>query len=195
MASAKNSKELTVIEAEVVPVPGNALSRLPAIPPNQLSGIEEFGLMRNWISFDAPRGKMVCRNLNSEYLEFTAMILESRVIRVMKDEDGNVHCASSNRITADTGRSGRQCAMCEDRDSSCAARWWIAWQDVDSGLMFAHTLSQTGSMNFNRYANQLLAEGLLPGQVLTRIFVEDAKRQKTNTTYRRIQFEKLSELV
>ncbi|MCC7495880.1 MAG: hypothetical protein IT204_26240, partial [Fimbriimonadaceae bacterium] len=118
-------------------------------------------------------------------------ILESRVVRVMKDEDGNVLCGSVDRLCSDTGRAGKVCVTCEDREAHCFARWWIAWQDLDSGLVFAHTLSQTGSLNFNRYANMLLAEGLEPGQVLTRLFVEEAKRTKTNTVYRRIQFERL----
>jgi hypothetical protein len=65
---------------------------------------------------------------------------------------------------------------------------------METGLVFAHTLSQTGSMNFHRYANQLLAEGLLPAEALTRIFVEEARRQKTNTPYRRIQFERLDKV-
>ena len=173
------------------PVGLGPLANMPALPPGQLDGIEEFGLMRNWVSFDAQRGKLICRNLNGEYEEFTGTILESRVVRVLKDEDGNVLCGSSNRTCADVGRTGLVCASCEDNDTHCFARWWIAWQDMDSGLVFAHTLSQTGSLNFNRYANQLLAEGLEPSQVLTRIFVEEARRHKTNTVYRRLQFERL----
>lgn len=174
-----------------VAAPAGGLSKLPALSTEQLNGIEEFGLMRNWVSFDAPRGKLVCRNLNSEYDEFVGTILESRVVRVMKDEDGNVYCSSSDRILADTGRPGKECAACEDRDAHCFRRWWIAWCEMETGLVFAHTLSQTASMNFHRYANQLLAEGLLPAEALTRLFVEEAKRQKTNTLYRRIQFERL----
>lgn len=182
-------------ELAVIPPAGGPLAHMPALPPDQLDGIQEFGLMRNWVSFDAQRGKLVCRNLNAEHDEFIATILESRVVRVMKDEDGNVLCSSSDRLTADTGRPGRACEACEDRDEACFRRWLIAWQDLDSGLIFAHTLSQTGSLNFNRYANMLLAEGLLPSQVVTRIFVEEARRQKTNTVYRRVQFERLADAV
>jgi len=176
--------------ASVVPVAG-PLSHLPALPAGQLDGIEEFGLMRNWVSFDAQRGKLLCRNLGGEYDEFVGLLLESRVVRVMKDEDGNVLCGSGDRVSADTGRPGRCCGTCEDRETHCFPRWWIAWQDIDSGLVFAHTLSQTGSLNFNRYANQLLAQGLQPAEVLTRIFVEEARRAKTNTVYRRVAFERL----
>ena len=161
----------------------------PFLPPEgQLDGMEEFGMTRNWVSFDAPRGRLTCRSLGTEYGEFQAVILESRVVRVMKDEDGNVSCASSDRVSADTGRPGRECAGCEDRDVHCFPRWWIAWQDVETELLFAHTLSQTGSLNFNKYAGALLRERLSPGQVLTRIFVEDARRQKAGTLYRRLQF-------
>lgn len=175
--------------ATIQPPVAGALSSMPALPPEELDGIHEFGLMRNWVSFDSQRGKLVCRNLNAEYDEFVGTILESRVVRVMKDEDGNVLCSSIDRVTADSGRPGRLCERCEDRDAHCFRRWWIAWQDLETGLVFAHTLSQTGSLNFNRYANALLSEGLLPSQVQTRIYVEEARRQKANTVYRRVQFE------
>jgi hypothetical protein len=190
MSDTGNGHSLASIEP---PVAG-PMSSIPALPPDQLDGIHEFGLMRNWVSFDAQRGKLLCRNLNGEYDEFVGTILESRVVRVMKDEDGNVFCSAVDRVTADTGRPGRQCETCEDRDAHCFRRWWIAWQDVDTGLVFAHTLSQTGSLNFNRYANVLLSEGLLPSQAMTRIFVEEARRQKANTVYRRVQFERLDKV-
>ena len=148
-------------------------------------------MMRNWVSFDAQRGKLTCRNLTTEYDEFVGTILESRVVRRMKDEDGNICCASSDRITADAGRPGRLCETCEDKDVHCFHRWLIAWQDRETGLIFAHTLSQTGSMNFQRYASILLKENILPSQVLSRIFVEEAKRNKTGTLYRRIQFDRV----
>lgn len=44
-------------------------------------------------------------------------------------------------------------------------------------------------MNFTRYAAKLKPEGMTPGRVLTRLFVEEARRQKAGTTYRRLQFE------
>lgn len=55
--------------------------------------------------------------------------------------------------------------------------------------MFAHSLSQTGTLNFTCYAAKLRREGLTPGQVLTRLFVEGARWQKAETVYRRIPFE------
>lgn len=156
----------------------------------ELDGMEELGPQLNWVSLDAPRGLLVCKNLDLEVPEFVGSILESRVVRVMKNADGEVTCASSNRLTADVGRPGRECATCEDRDESCQTRWWIAWKEEESGLVFAHTLSQTGTLNFTRYVNSLQRDGLKPSQVPTRIFVEEAARRKTGTPYRRLQFER-----
>lgn len=181
------AQEMTAARASVPEETGE----IPSIPSGELEGMEEFGSLRNWVSFDAPRGKLVCRSQEAEYEEFQAIILESRAVRTMKDEDGNVLCASSDRVTADTGRIGLECATCEDRDVHCFPRWWIAWADTESGLLFAHTLSRTGTFNFQRYVTRLLREKLTPGQVLTRIFVEEARRQKTGTLYRRIQFERM----
>jgi len=163
-----------------------------AMPAAQLEGIEEFGSLRNWLSFDAPRGRLVCKSLETEYAEFQGVIVESRVVRVMKDEDGSVLCASTDRAIADTGRVGRECADCEDRDEHCFPRWCISWRDSESGLTFAHTLSTTASFNFTRYANALQKEARQPDEVMTRIYVEEAKRQKTGTIYRRLQFEPLA---
>ena len=44
-------------------------------------------------------------------------------------------------------------------------------------------------MNFTRYAAKLKRDGHVPSEVVTRIFVEEARRQKAGTTYRRLQFE------
>jgi hypothetical protein len=107
-------------------VPQETDSAPLAIPPREISGIEEFGGLRNWVSLDAPRGKPVCRALGSECDGFAGHILESRAVRVMKEPDGSVFCASADRITADTGPPGRECAFCEDRDQRCFLRWWIA---------------------------------------------------------------------
>src|SRR5437588_4014243 len=91
------------IEPPIVQPPPKPNTPVPLefVPADQLNGMEEFGTMRNWVSFDAQRGKFVCRSLNFEAEEFMGSVLESRVVRVMKDEDGNVLCASSDRITAD----------------------------------------------------------------------------------------------
>lgn len=155
----------------------------------ELDGQEELGAQLCWVSLDAPRGLLVCKNLDLEVKEFVGTIVESRVVRVMKDKDGGVFCASSNRQTADVGRPGRECGPCEDRDGCCFPRWWIAWREEESGQVFAHTLSQTGTMNFSRYAAKLRRDGHVPSDVVTRIFVEEARRQKAGTTYRRLQFE------
>lgn len=155
----------------------------------ELDGQEELGVQLCWVSLDAPRGLLVCKNLDMEVKEFVGTIVESRVVRVMKDKDGGVFCASSNRQTADVGRPGRECGPCEDRDGCCFPRWWIAWREEESGQVFAHTLSLTGTMNFTRYAAKLKRDGHVPSEVLTRIFVEEARRQKAGTVYRRLQFE------
>ena len=155
----------------------------------ELDGQEELGAQLCWVSLDAPRGLLVCKNLDLEVKEFVGTIVESRVVRVMKDKDGGVFCASSNRQLADVGRPGRECGPCEDRDGCCFPRWWIAWREEESGQTFAHTLSQTGTMNFTRYAAKLKRDGHVPSEVLTRIFVEEARRQKAGTVYRRLQFE------
>ena len=105
----------------------------------ELDGLEELGPQLAWVSLDAPRGLLVCKNLDMEVSEFVGTILESRVVRVMKDndekdkdekdKDGGVFCASSNRQTADVGRPGRECGSCEDRNGCCFPRWWIAWRE------------------------------------------------------------------
>jgi len=46
-------------------------------------------------------------------------------------------------------------------------------------------------MNFTRYTARLSREGVTPGQVLTRLFVEEARRQKAGTVDRRLQFEQI----
>jgi hypothetical protein len=176
--------------------------------PQELDGIDEMPNTLNWVSLDSPRGLLICKNLDIEVTEFVGTILESRAVRVMKEGDGTVFCASSNRTVADVGRPGRECGPCEDREVNCFPRWWIAWREdrtngertngertseentgVD-GQIFAHTLSQTGTLNFTRYVAKLRRDGLLPSQVQTRLFVEEARRQKTNTLYRRLQFER-----
>lgn len=159
-------------------------------PAPELDGQEELGPQLAWVSLDAPRGLLVCKNLDLEVAEFVGTIIESRVVRVMKDKDGGVFCASSNRIAADLGRPGKECASCEDRTGGCFPRWWIAWQEEDTGQVFAHTLSQTGTLNFTRYVAKLKREGLTPSQTVTHLFVEEARRQKAGTTYRRLQFER-----
>ena len=83
---------------------------------------------------------------------------------------------------------------CEDRGMGCLPRWWIAFRPVDDEIVYAHTLSVTGSTNFNRYALRLLSKKLLPSQVVTKIFVEEASRRRTNTVYQRLQFKEIKKL-
>ena len=172
----------------------DAMQNSPLIASGQapeLDGLEELGPQLVWVSLNAPRGLLVCKNPDLEVCEFFGTIVESRVVRVMKDRDdkGGVFCASSNRRTADVGRPGRECVSCEDRAGGCFPRWWIAWREEESGQVFAHTLSQTGTINFTRYAAKLKRDGHLPSEVVTRIFVEEARQQKAGTAYRRLQFE------
>lgn len=169
----------------------SAATFLPAEPPGQLDGIDELGPLRCWISLDGHRGVFVCKTLSREFTELVGVIKASRVVRTMKDENGMVLCASTDRLSATEGRPGRCCETCEDRGEACMLHWWIALEEEATGLVFAHTLSNTGTINFQRFANVLLREQLLPSQVRTRLFVEEARRLKTNTLYRRIQFERL----
>ena len=199
--------DTAVIANDAMPIDAMQDSPLATAPRPQaeLDGQEELGQNLCWVSLDAPRGLLVCKNLSLEVPDFTGIIRESHVVRVMKDMDGTVFCASSNRSTADVGRPGRECLSCEDRGSHCFPRWWIARQEVDAGELhasgevkegsqvLAHTLSQTGTLNFTRYAARLQREGRTPAQVVTRLFVEEARRHKTGTPYRRLQFEKVAD--
>ena len=163
----------------------------------ELDGQEELGPPLAWVSLDVPRGLLVCRNPGLEVRQFIGIIAESRVVRVMKERDekdreGAVLCASSDRRTADLGRPGRECAACEEKGAFCFPRWWIAWQCIETGQVFAHTLCRTGTLNFTRYAAGLRREGLTPGQVTTRLFVEDACRQTAGAVRRHVQFERVT---
>lgn len=158
----------------------------------ELNGMEEFSSL-HWLSFDPQTGKLVCRTLGLEFDDLIGAIRESKVVRLMKDEDGLVFCGSGDRRVADVGRPGRECATCEDKDVHCFPRWQITIEELGSGMVFAHTLSMTGSTNFNAYANRLVSEGLKPSEVLTRVYVETAHRKKTHTAYKRLQFERVDD--
>ena len=168
-------------------------SRLTALPPApELDGQEEMGPPLVWVALDNERGLMISQSLDvSAPLEMPAsvgIILQSRVVRVMADRDGQVLCASSNRKAADVGRPGRECALCEDRSAVCFPRWWISWRELASGKVFAHTLGRTGSLNFTRYVARLRRVGLSPSQVTTRLFVEETRRQQNGPILRCVQF-------
>ena len=172
--------------------PPDAMQGSPLSSPGyapELDGQEELGPQVAWVSLDAPRGLLVCPDLGLEASEFVGTISESRVVRVLPDGNGGALCASSNRRAADVGRPGRECGPCEDRRGCCQPRWWISWQEEETGRVFAHTLSARDGTNFSRYAAGLRREGLTPGQVLTRLFVEEARIQKTGPAGRRLQFE------
>ena len=162
-------------------------SRLTALPPApELDGAEEMEPPLVWVALDTERGLLVCQNL--EVPTSVGIILQSRVVRVMADRDGQVLCASSNRKAADVGRPGRECVLCEDRSAVCFPRWWISWHEQVSGKMFAHTLGRTGSLNFTRYAARLRRVGLSPSQVTTRLFVEETRRQQNGPILQCVQF-------
>lgn len=176
---------------------GNApqASRLTALPPAPETGKEETEEHRepaSWVALDALRGLLVCRELGLEVAEFIGVIMDSRLVRVMQEDDteeavGIILCASSNRLTSDLGRPGRECGPCEEKGVCCFPHWRIAWrevavsQDRGRGRMFAHTLSRIGTLNFTRYAARLEREGLSVGRVITRLFAEKG--------YRHVQFE------
>ncbi len=164
----------------------------------ELDGQEEMGPPLAWVSLEAERGLLVCDALGLEVRQFIGTVAGSRVVRVMQDGDGTVLCASSDRLMADIGRPGRECQACEEKGACCFPRWLIAWQEVvmgqdeGSGQIFTHTLCRTGTLNFTRYAARLRREGLTPGRVTTRLFVEDAGRQTPGPVRRHVQFERVT---
>lgn len=162
----------------------------PALLPvasKELDGMEEFNC-RNWISFNPQEGRLECKTLALTFDEIICTIVDSRVVLAKKDKDGNVTCSSADRLVSS---EGEDCSLCEDRGINCNPLWWIAFKPVDMDLIFAHTLSITGSTNFTRYANMLKLQELLPSQVTTRIYLETATRKRVNTQYRRLQFERV----
>ncbi len=168
------------------------LTDLPSVP--ELDGEEEMDREEEieppllWMALDKERSLLLCCGLKLEVPAFVGTILQSRVVHVMADGDGQVLCASSNRKAADVGRPGRECGLCEDRSAVCFPRWWISWREQKSGKVFAHTLGRTGSLNFTRYAARLRRVGLSLGQVTTRLFVEETRRRQDGPVLRCIQF-------
>lgn len=160
-------------------------------------GIEdrpEFRDTGNWISLDMNRGKLVCKALNAEYDGFLCIILEAKLIRVMKNREGAVLCESDDRLIADKGRPGRECMKCCDRDRKCYQRWRLTWQDEETGIIFHHTLAPMASYNLLRFATDLCHRGLHTSQVLASISVEKATRQQSGTSYYRLRFERIRTL-
>lgn len=162
-------------------------------PAAELEGAEEIEPPLLWVALDKERGLLVCPNADLAVPEFIGVILESRVVRVMADRDGQVLCASSNRKAADTGRPGRECALCEDRSAVCFPRWWISWREPKSGRVFAHTLGRIGSLHFTRYAAHLRRVNLFPSQVITRLSVEKVQLPPRGKTSWSFQFSRIEE--
>ena len=166
----------------------------------ELDGWEEFSTTSLfWVSLNPQKGVIECKRLGLAWTEILCQIVDCRVIRVAKDEDGLVFCYSLDRVQA-TERNPRYegstfCAECPYRDKECSHRWWLAFFVPEyPDILFAHTLSRMGSLNFHIYAYRLLREGMSPSQVLTRIYVEEARRRRQGTMYRRLAFEKVADL-
>ena len=141
-----------------------------------------------WLTFDACKGVLVWKGTRVEFEDLLCVIVHATAVRVFCDSGGKVVCASDNRETANIGRPGLICARCEDRDAPCRLRWRIWLQELESGSIFAHTLSVTGSMNFVNYADGLQQQGHLPGEVITNVFVQNFERKRTGLSFRRLQF-------
>ncbi|MEM0504016.1 MAG: hypothetical protein QXT58_04830 [Archaeoglobaceae archaeon] len=195
-------------EVAIVPVPTPAALPSP-ISLNEsilqdgrkeLNGWEEFASSSLfWVSLNPQKGVIECRRLGLEWSEILCQIVDCRVIRVAKDNEGVVFCYSLDREQATERNPYYEgttvCAECPYRDRECSHRWWIAFVVPEyPDILLAHTLSRMGSLNFHIYAHKLIREGLSPSQVLTRIFVEEARRRKQGTLYRRLAFEKVGEL-
>jgi hypothetical protein len=183
----------------------------------------------HWVYLDAWTGRLLCPSLGIEAACLTGRIIESRLVSVFQDTKGQdidnqdsdvgslecmVLCASSNRLVADFGRPGRECASCLDRHGVCSPRWRLIWTEpkgeeeqsngkwAGTGLFFAHTLSVTGTLHFTRYRLTLRRSRRKVGQVLTRLFVEESRREtKTgegwlagaSTVHRHLQFQEVDQ--
>ena len=177
-----------------------------AINPFAEDGLPEDGLLEGgphlsprWVSLDARLGRLVCPGLNLEADQLLGRITQKRLVRVFADghddmedehdEGEGALCASSDRRVADHGRPGRECAGCADL-GACTPRWRILWEEPDTGLLFAHTLSAGNTVWLTRYALALRREALRLPEVLTRISVEEARQPGTERVRWRLRFEK-----
>ena len=147
-----------------------------------------------WVSLDARLGRLVCPGLGLPADQLVGRITQKRLVRVFADghdegEGGGALCASSDRWVADHGRPGRECAGCADW-GACTPRWRILWEEPDTGLLFAHTLSAGNTVWLTRYALALRREALRLPEVLTRISVEEARQPGTERVRWRLRFEK-----
>jgi hypothetical protein len=152
-------------------------------------GTPNFGERPRWLTFDAMRGLLLCRETRAEFPEMLCVVLHASRTRVLSVPGGRVACGSDDCMTSNYGRSGRACATCGERDEPCRLRWRIWVREIESNVLFAHTLSVNGSVNFSVYANGLQETGRLPGEVVTNVFVEDFPRKRSGLSFRRLQFE------
>lgn len=144
----------------------------------------------HWLSFDASRGMFVCKGLGTERDGLLAVIAAFRPIRLLTGQDGRVVCAADDRRAASYGRVGQDCNACADRNEGCNIRWRIWLNSPDDGHLFAHTLSLTGSINFERYAWHLQEENRMPEEVLTELSAETFTIRTSGHTYRCVQFKR-----
>ena len=142
----------------------------------------------HWLSFDASRGMFVCKGLGTECDGLLAVIAAFRPIRLLTGQDGRVVCVADDRRTASHGRVGQDCNACADRNEGCNIRWRLWLNSPGDGHLFAHTLSLTGSINFERYAAELERGNRQPGEVLTELHVETFSHRASGHSYRCVQF-------
>ena len=144
----------------------------------------------HWLTFDPLRGKFICRKLDKEWSSLVGVIVRFLPIRVPPDRNGNIACASEDRITASRGRRGRLCADCSDYHTRCTVRWRIWLEEPEQGVLYAMNLSPADSVSFARYAGELETQGYLPGEVLTEMFVAHYGCRRCSLTYNHIVFER-----
>ena len=143
----------------------------------------------HWLTFDACRGVLFCKDTRIDIEELLCVIVHATAVHVHSDQGGTVLCASNDREKSNFGSPGRRCPTCEFFKGACRLRWRIWMQEVEGGTVYAHTLSVTASANFVKYANCLQERGHLPGEVVTDVFVEDFVRKRSGLSFRRLQFE------
>lgn len=158
------------------------------MPNWSMDGIPNFGNNVHWLTFDATKGILFCRDTRIEFEELLCIVVHATAVRVFSDSGGRVLCASDDRVTSNYGKPGQRCANCEHNSGLCRVRWRVWLQNPESGAIYAHTLSVTGSINFVNYAKKLQASGHLFAEVITNVFVEDYVRKRSGLSFRRLQF-------
>jgi len=151
--------------------------------------IPQFPQGMHWLTFDAMKGALICRDTGTETECLMCYIIHVNAVRTLIEPGGRIICESGNREQSCLGRRGKLCATCEDRKGRCRPRWRIWVKDIETDIIYAHTLSFTASINFEKYADRLEESGRLPLDVVTSIFPEDFPRKRSGLTFRRLQFE------